>query len=204
MGKATIIATIKLSFLLCIITGISSCADSSGGNTETLSNSNSSKIDTALFKKDKVRLQLVVTKMIQKNKNPFQDKLQFDSLTECFIDSIIYSPDKLRSIAFVIIRNSNRKLTLDPGDLNGHYYNAYYFYCSRNNVQSQIRLYEYSGYSLVRDPSYAEVRYALYENCFKKMSLNSTKDDEIYNMNDTRFWKSSYFNWVIQSSTFEQ
>jgi|GEM_PF-5445916 len=156
--------------------------------------------DSGRYGQDSAYLAAVIKSVIIHNKRPYQNKQEFDETTEYYIDSFIYSPDKLRLIAFVITKNSNRKNIYDRQDIKGYHFGANYFFCSRDSIGTAIKVYDYTPYSLVRYPSYETVKALLQEYCFQRLALKSTEQYPMYNVNDSRFWHSMLFDLLVKSS----
>jgi hypothetical protein len=155
---------------------------------------NNYKVKKSTYIGDSTEISNILSKMLSKHLHPFRPETQFNSETDIHIDSIIYSPDELRMIVFVVTKNSTDKLfKKENGEL--FFYNANYLFCSRIDKNAPINVYDYVGYNLINYYSYKEIKEQLYEHCF----IDLGKDDK-YNVDDVRFWKSSDFNWIVEHS----
>src|SRR5450432_791520 len=108
-----------------------------------------------------------------------------DSLTEIFIDTIVFSPKKDKIAFFAISKNSNDKLASKGVDSEFHY-NAYCFICiiSATTINSikWLSVYNISNYDDERETS-NDIRKLYFDE------LNTgDKNDAKFNLNDIRFW----------------
>jgi hypothetical protein len=158
------------------------------------------KLDKRQYTKDSIEIYAVLKKMLSAHLNPFIPVKEFDSGTKILVDSIIYSPDKLRIIVFVITKNTVDKLLIKEND-SLFFYNANYLYCSRTNKNSPIKIYDYAGFKLVNYYNLKDIKERLRDYCFHE---NQDEIEENYNLDDVRFWKSKGFDWVIKNSVETQ
>jgi hypothetical protein len=156
---------------------------------------NTNRVNHNLYLKDSVEAFSVLKLMLKKNLHPFRPEKQFDSNTSIFLDSIIYSPDKLKMVVFVITKNSTNKLSEKEGK-EPYFYNANYLFCSRETKDSSIKIYDYAAFNLVYYYSYNEIKKRLNEYCF--LDLGQQKENK-YNLDDLRFWQSDDFKWVSKN-----
>jgi len=171
-----------------------------GQTNKTLSRYESTvKVSKSLYQGDSMQVHDILKKMLYQHLHPFRPQKQFDSETKIFVDSILYSPDRLRMVVFVITRNSTGKL-LKKENKAPFFYNANYLFCSRDNEKSHIRVYDYVGFNLVNYYKYNEVKERLKEFCFSGLGGKQNK----YNIDDKRFWKSNDFEWVLKNSQATQ
>jgi hypothetical protein len=161
------------------------------------------KVSSLVYKKDTTEIRKVINTMLIKHRNPFKSVDLFNSKTVIYIDSLIYGSDKLRMILFVISKNSTDKL-LRKENLKKYFYNANYLFCTRESLNSPLKVYDYRGFNLVFFYSYSEIKEALNDYCFYRLSAESTKDDVHYNIDDIRFWRSDEFKLVEQYSRATQ
>lgn len=146
---------------------------------------------------DTTAIRTILTKMLNEKVKPFNLKM-YDEQTDLFIDSLVYSPDQLRMIVFVISKNSTLKMLHREND-SGYYYDAYYLYCSRDSLKEPIKVYDRAGYGLVNFYDYEEIRGALRDYCFNRL-LKLDGAIQHYNIDDKRFWSSKDFEWVVNNS----
>ncbi len=145
--------------------------------------------------KDSIEIGDVLKKMLTSHLHPFRPEKEFDATTQIFIDSIIYSPDKSKLIVFVIKKNSTNKL-LKKENNELYYYNGNFLFCSRDDIDSKIKIYDYAGFNLVNYYVKNDLKERLKEYCF----LDRGQEKGKYNIDDIRFWNSDDFNWVINNS----
>lgn len=146
---------------------------------------------------DSARIVRKLLYMLSKNIKPFQPSKQFDSNTSIFLDSIIYSPDKNKMVIFVISKNKNSKLDQPINYKTDFHYNANYLYCIRS--VNDIKVSNYSSFNLTHWETYKDIKARLKQECFEDRAKEELQNKEqIYNIDDKRFWKSSDFNDVIQ------
>ena len=194
MKKKIIILVVVLSFAI-----LYGCKDYRGTHTTQLKYKY--KIPATAFARysdDTTAIRTILQKMLIKKTEPFDLKL-YDSQTNLVIDSLIYGPDQLRMIVFVIARNSSTKLSSRENDSPFFYY-AYYLFGSRQSMKDPINVFDYSGYRLGNFYDRAEISEALRDYCFNRMQrVEST--EQYYNVDDKRFWNSNYFERVLRNST---
>lgn len=136
--------------------------------------------------------------MIAEEINPF-DLKQYDMNTVIFVDTLIYSPDQTKLVAFIVDKNSTEKLVKKENS-ERYYYNATYLFCQKDKHTGKIGVFDYCHFGLANFYSYKEIKEALYNYCFYRLSEESTQEDIHYNVDDVRFWKSKEFERVIRNS----
>ena len=157
-----------------------------------------SQIAKGKYQRDTAIIRSILIKMIDNQIKPL-DKKTYDQGTDLFIDSIVYSPDQLRMIVFVISKNSTKKLLRIEND-SMFYYDAFYLSCTRESANAPIKVYDYSGYHLIFFYNYSVISKALREYCFNRLMRNEGTE-QYYNVNDIRFWSSKYFERMLNNST---
>jgi len=190
---------IKNILIVLVILTLTSCKDSKRlSGTPTKYKYRINGITKAKYTSDTTAIRGVLAKMLDNQVKPL-DLKAYDKETHLFIDSLVYSPNQLRMIVFVIVRNSSTKLLRQEND-STFYYDAYYLFCSRESLIKPIQVYDYSGYRLSFFYDYTEIREALREYCFSRM-MRKERDEQYYNIDDKRFWSSKYFERVLSNST---
>lgn len=156
-------------------------------------------VNKGIYQSDTSSIKEVLSKMLKENTHPFVPSKQFDKNTSLYIDTLIYSPNKLKMIVFVISKNSTDKLLVKDGgkDL---FFNANYLFCLRDSINSAIKVYDYSGFNLVYYDDYNGIKDALRDYCFYRIAAENNEEEKKYNLDDLRFWKSDDFNQVIKYS----
>ena len=144
------------------------------------------KQDSNGYSNDTSIVRLVLKKMLHDKVRPFHWKGYYGS-QRLIIDSLVYSPDKMRMIVLVIVERS--KFSHD----------AYYLFCSRVAPAEPIKIYDYFGFSLGDFKNELDIREALREYCFTRM-LKLDGNEAHYNLDDVRFWTSKEFEWVLKNS----
>lgn len=153
---------------------------------------------TEEYQEDTTSIRSVLIKMLEKQVNPF-DLKTYDTETDLYIDSLVYSPDQLRMIVLIIAKNSATKLLRRENE-SLFYYDAFYLFCSRESANDPIKVYDYSGYRLSNFYNYVEISEALQEYCFRRL-LRREGTEQHYNIDDVRFWSSKDFEWVLNNAT---
>lgn len=108
-----------------------------------------------------------------------------DSLTQIFIDTILYSPKKDRMAFFVITKNSNDKL-LSKGNKDEFHYDSHCFISDLKGV-NLFNIKWLSAYSLTRYSSKEESSKRIREIYFKEFK-GGQGGIFGYNLDDVRFW----------------
>jgi hypothetical protein len=155
------------------------------------------KIDKPNLITDKKQINSIIKKMIVEKVNPF-DLNVYDENTVIFVDTLIYSPDQTRLVAFIVDRNNTEKLVKKENN-ERYYYNATYLFGKKDKT-GNIGIFDYCHFGLVNFYSYKEIREALYNYCFYRLLGESTQENIHYNVDDVRFWKSKDFERVIKNS----
>jgi hypothetical protein len=190
---------IPLNFLMFLLLGFGSCGQGSVGTPKEYKYN--VDVDANEYSKDSTRLYYTLETMLFKNLSPFSPSSYYDSTTRIYIDSILYSPDELRAVVFVINRvaKDKKKLSLK----NNFEYNANYLFCDKVNKDSTIKVYRYSAFNLSKYGSYADVKNALFELCFGRRATDKWNEKQPrFNMDDSRFWNSEEFNYVVKNYPF--
>ena len=197
MGKAMSLISKNALILLLIFTS-SCCKDCKRlGGTPTKYKYRIKGVTHVEYSSDTIAIQRILTKMLDKRIKPL-DLKTYDEKTVLFIDSLVYSPDKLRMIVFVITRNSTMKMLHRENDA-PFFYDAYYLFCSRDSLNKPIKVYSRAGFGLINFYDYAEIREALHKYCFNQL-LKLDGTTQHYNIDDVRFWKSKDFELVLRNS----
>jgi hypothetical protein len=198
MGKR-INSSMKNAFILLLLFTSYCCKDYRNiGSTPSKYKYKVNKTAKASYSIDTTAIRPILTKMLDKQIKPL-DLKPYDKGTDLFIDSLVYSPDQLRMIVFVIVKNSTMKLLRREND-STYYYDAYYLFCSRESLSMPMKVFNYSGYRLSRFYDHSEIRDALREYCFNRL-LKLDGTEQHYNIDDVRFWRSKDFEWVLKNST---
>ena len=171
---------------------ILSCKSES--STTPLKYLNTSKVKKAIYSIDSLEISKILKKMIAERQQPFDSEKIFDSKTKVYVDSIIYSPDKLLMIAFVITQNTTNKLMKKENN-EPYFYNANYLLCSKSNENTPIKVYDFADFYLVVYYNYKDIKERLKEHCFSDLQKENK-----YNLNDIRFWKSNDCQWILNNA----
>ena len=149
-------------------------------------------VNRGIYQSDTSTIKAVLSKMLKENTHPFVPSKQFDKNTSLYIDTLIYSPDKLKMIVFVISKNSTGKLLAKDGGKD-FFFNANYLFCLRDSINSTIKIYDDSGFNLVYYDDYNGIKDALHDYCFYRIAAENNGKGKKYNLDDLRFWKSDDF-----------
>lgn len=198
MGKA--IKLRRVIFKLFFFLALCGCGSEGGGKKNSTPPGYKYKLEQyagLTYTNDTTVIRAILTKMRNEKIKPFNLKM-YDEQTDLFIDSVVYSPDQLRMILFVITRNSTSKMLRRENE-SSYYYDAYYLYCSRDSLKEPIKVYDYAGYRLSFFYHYPEISGTLRDYCFNQL-LELDGTEQHYNIDDKRFWSSKDFEWLINNS----
>jgi hypothetical protein len=127
--------------------------------------------------------------LIKENQEPFHPH-EDDSLTNVFIDTILYSPKNDKYATFIITKNSDEKLP-DKGKRNEFHYNAFCF-IGKLNADSTIKdLTWISAHIVVRYKSLQAVSSRIRQIYFNEIATRKNLAAEStfkFNFDDIRFW----------------
>ena len=133
--------------------------------------------------------------MILHDEGPYYVE-EYDTLTEIFIDTILYSPNHDKIAAFIITRNSNDKL-LSGGDSSKYHYNAHSFVGKRSSGEKNWDIKWFRRLNFVRHDTYdyisKKIRYR-YFNSLAQIKGSDGKSQYKYNFDDIRFWDGPVWN----------
>jgi hypothetical protein len=130
-----------------------------------------------------------VKSRIFKKEDPYYPS-ENDSLTEVFVDTILFSPSMDKIAFFVITKNSNDKL-LDKGDKNDFHFTAYSFLGHLDSIHNITNLLWVSGFSLFNYKSKIATSNRIRDVYFKEITKRTNTKGEStykYNFDDVRFW----------------
>ncbi len=112
-----------------------------------------------------------------------------DSLTEIFIDTILYSPSKDKIAFFVITKNtSNKLLSYKQGDKVYNYYDANCFIAHLKNDTTIDKISWIEAYGLINYKNQCEASKDIRELSFTE-NVRPNRNLR-YNLDDVRFWNS--------------
>ncbi|MBB2147397.1 hypothetical protein [Pedobacter gandavensis] len=157
------------------------------------------KVTKTVYSRDSIQVYRALKQMLNMHLNPFSSKMIYDQQSQLNIDSLIYGPNKLRMVVLVIVRNNTNKLLVKENK-EKYYYNGFYLFCSRDNFQAPIKVYERSCFGLMNFYSYGEIKQVLHDYCFLRLFGESSLNDIHYNVDDLRFWNSVDFEWILKNS----
>ena len=140
------------------------------------------------YKKDLLTLYDSISVKLFDKKEPFHS-VENDSLTEIFIDTILYSPQMNRIAFFVISKNSNDKL-LSGGNKDEFHFDAHCFLANYRKGRVSKIIWQ-NNFNVINYHDYYGASNRIKEFYF--FEFNSIKDsnDESYykyNLDDIRFW----------------
>lgn len=156
-------------------------------------------VSSMMYQSDTSEIRNVLWKMLKEHVQPFRPKEYFDSASKIYLDTLIYSPDKLKMIALVITENSTSNLMHKTNSAK-FFFNGNYLFCSRVDLKSKIIVYDYSSHNIVNYYDYNDIKTRLREYCFKELSYEAFDGEKGYNIDDLRFWNSNFFKWVTGNS----
>jgi hypothetical protein len=141
------------------------------------------------YRKDSLEIIEGIKVMFNKRNGPYFENGN-DSLTEVFIDTILYSPDNNKMATFVITKNSNDKL-LSPGNPNEYHYDAHCFLGERKEAEESWNLKWFRRLNFTRHKTYsyisAKIRYRYFNNLVQLKGVDGESQNK-YNFDDVRFW----------------
>ena len=157
------------------------------------------------YSDDSTYIYYVLETMLARHMSPFKPGSYYTTSSRIYVDSILYSPDKLRLIIFLISKVVNGKKEHLVQDTLAYDYNANYLFCNRDSITGNIKVYDYSAFNLGNFDSYKDVKAALMELCFGRRATDKWSEKQPrYNMDDIRFWNSAEFDNIISSNEFIQ
>jgi hypothetical protein len=163
------------------------------------------KIDRKQYTADSIYLQFSSEEMLRRNLNPFSPSSYFTKSSTITVDSVLYGTDNLKIIALVIsnVYNPSKQST---GQNKREFidYNATFLFCIRENLDSPIKIYECKSITFGNHDTYEDAKEALLRYCFGRKATDHpiNENEDSYNMDDTRFWKSSEFSTVSSNYPF--
>jgi hypothetical protein len=146
-------------------------------------------ISRSQHKQNSEELKDSIKVLIREKQGPFYPK-EYDSLTEIFVDTILYSPNNRKYASFIITKNSNDKL-LDRGSKNEFHYNAFCFIGKLTSESKIGDLTWVNAQILVRFETYTEVSNLIRHAYFREITTRTNLAGEStfkYNFDDIRFW----------------
>ncbi|NIG55046.1 hypothetical protein [Chitinophaga sp. Cy-1792] len=117
----------------------------------------------------------------------FFEGTAYDDETQLIIDSILYSPDFKKLGILLIAQNPESKQIL-PDKRYVWYYNATCFLAIREGDTLRVK---FIGPGFTNSHDRKALSDILRQEVFRNFARNSTHK---YNLNDTRFWASDFFN----------
>ena len=151
------------------------------------------------YQRSQAEIKDSIETLIKGKHDPFQPT-ENDSLTEIYIDTILYGPNKDKYASFIITGNSNDKL-IDKGKKEEYHYNAFCF-IGKLTTDSTIKdLTWVNAHSLVRYKSLKEVSFRIREIYFKEITMRTNLEDKStfkYNFDDSRFWDGPIWHKYYQ------
>ncbi len=159
-----------------------------------------SKVNPEIYEKNTKALKDSIKMLIRYKSEPYEIK-EYDSLTEIFVDTILYSPKKDKIAFFIITKNSNDKL-LDKGSKDEFHYNADCFIGplnNRYNVKAFVNIQEHSLFNFDNQKSTSD---RIREVYFKEINMVTNLEGKSlykYNFDDVRFWDSPVWDNYFHS-----
>jgi hypothetical protein len=141
----------------------------------------------------------MIRNMIAEDDGPYY-VAEYDSLTDIYIDTILYSPKRDKLATFVITRNSDDKL-LTKGPSDKYHFNAHCFLGKRDTATLSWSIKWFRRMNFIQHETYGciseKIRYRYFNN------LADLKDSDgnsqyRYNLDDLRFWDGPA--WEINTS----
>jgi hypothetical protein len=184
---------VKVNMLFCLLISfwsLISCKASSDQHNKYLYRDT---IDRETYKKFEAILVDSIKVFIKEKKGPFHPK-KFDSTTEIFIDTILFSPNQKRMAFFVVTKNSNDKL-LSKGLKDEFHFDANCFLAQKDANFLDIQWL--SAFNFTRYWEYDKASKRIRKAYFTMLSSIKDNDDTSlykYNLNDLRFWNGPIWN----------
>lgn len=186
-----------LTFLLSTVILFSTCQNIY--NSTPKEYKNITTVSSTMYQSDTSEIRKILERMLNEHLHPFRPKEHFDSASKIHLDTLIYSPDKLRMIVFVITENNTNKLESKTNNAK-MFFNGNYLFCLRESLSSRISVYDYSSSNFVHYYQYNDLKTRLYNYCFRELSYQTFNGEKQYNIDDLRFWNSDVFKWVVVNS----
>src|SRR5258708_7911653 len=157
---------------------------------------NHAMVSSGIYKKQIIDLTDSIKSFIKSNGGPYYPT-ENDSLTQIFIDTILYSPKKDKFAVFVITKNSNDKLLLKGNNFEFHF-NGHCFIGHLNNLSKVLDIVWVSSaptFSHYKD--FKITSKLMREAYFTKFNIAENNKGESYykyNFDDIRFWDGPLWN----------
>ena len=148
-------------------------------------------VEDSIYDQDKEYFKIEVNELIDRREGPFYPD-SYELEAEVFIDSILYSPNKLKTIFFAIVKQPNKALEETDGPENSHY-NAYCFLGIRDSKGKSWRIKWFDAMRFVHFDSYIEASKLIrfrYSRNLVEIKNQKGESRYKYNVNDIRFWES--------------
>ena len=176
--------SISFLFIFLILSG-GSCIKGSRPTPEKYRYVNSFLLED--YEQDSLRIVHQIRQMIDGNRRPYYSD-GYDSLTEIYVDSILYSPAKDKIAVFVIAKNSNDKL-LTRGDPLEFHYNANCFIGEKSTTNWEVRWFQKMNFPYYRNYEKVsrKIRFRYFNNLVEFKGQNGNSHYK-YNLDDIRFW----------------
>jgi hypothetical protein len=174
---------------LVVLLGMVALHQSSCANRTPNKYINKTTVSSEIYAQNKQDFHDTIRKFISTNSSAYYPK-DNDSLTQIFIDTILYSPSKDKVAFFVITQNSSSKLL--SGDTSDKYF--YRAHCFVGYLDSTFKANDIEWVSanyLSNYKNYKETSDIVREIYFNEFIREGTSME--YNLNDIRFWKSSFW-----------
>ncbi|MEQ9264013.1 MAG: hypothetical protein RLN81_02245 [Balneolaceae bacterium] len=164
---------------------------------------NSVVVSDSVYTTDSLSFSSQIKLLIENKESAFYPNSY--SLTEdVVIDSIIYSPDRLKAAFFVIVKKPNSSLVASE-NRSGYHYDAKAFLAQRDEEKAEWNLKWFRIMNINRYSKYDEISNQIrsyYLEDLHKVKNSKGESRYRYNLSDSRFWESPA--WSQKSQMLEQ
>lgn len=162
---------------------------------------NKTTVSDSAYAQDSLYFSNQIMSFIKEEKSAFYPK-SYDHLTsKVYIDTILYSPSKLKAAFFAIIKNSNSKLLVSDNP-DGFHFNAKCFLARRDSLSNNWDLKWFRIMNINRYSDYEEISKQIRKRYFVDLEKIDSEDGTSrykYNLNDVRFWDGPAWSNDLQS-----
>jgi hypothetical protein len=144
-----------------------------------------------------------IDSLIEDQASAFYPK-SYSSTSQIFIDTIVYSPDSLKSAFFVILKKPNSSLLVSDNP-KGFHFDAKCFLAQRDSISEPWKVKWFRIMDINRYSEYESISSQIQKRYFEdlvKIKDESGKSRYGVNLNDVRFWDSPA--WSGKAQMLEQ
>tara|TARA_R110000868_G_C10868093_1_gene762048 strand:- start:890 stop:1471 length:582 start_codon:yes stop_codon:yes gene_type:complete len=163
---------------------------------------NKTTISDASYRTDSSFFSHKIDSLIKNKESAFYPK-SYSSTSEIYIDTIVYSPDSLKSAFFVILKKPNSSLLVSDNP-KGFHFDAKCFLAQRDSISEPWKVKWFRIMNINRYSEYESISSQIQKRYFEdliKIKDETGKSRFGVNVNDLRFWDSPA--WSEKSQMLE-